>query len=263
MRPKSSFLRFADCCHLSTCFMADIDPDPGFKVHPGSGVCETINRRVSHCAKIPAQRFSGEKSLASLTLNTWQTSQGALWSTAYQKLLDGYQALTLVELKLVAEVGNQVPLASTDKACALLKWNSKKTMRAWGIFLPSQRCDCFTGSPGPCHALEEGHTSEALSTHRDVYCGLLCFWAAYQHFLQGAVQPGSAASELPGASAGSTSSFHPVTFLIVKSGWWNGPFCSVFMQPHAMTMKHGLGRDNENGLQYTMREAESYRCIRP
>ena len=179
--------------------------------------------------------------------------------------------LLLVELKLVAKVGNRIPLASTDKTCELLKWNSKKTMfplragassclHKGAILSQVPRGSVTLWKRAPRRW--QGHASDALSTHWHVYCGLLCFREAYQRFLQGAVQIGSAASELPKASAGSTSSFHPVTFLIGKSGCRTGPFCSVFMQPNATTTKHGHGNDNYNYLQFIQREAESHRCIR-
>lgn len=127
----------------------------------------------------------------------------------------------LVELKVVSKVGNQTPLSSTDKACELLKRNSEKTVlpQRWCIFLPAQRYNSFWGSPGQCCELGEDATmagSRMLSTHQNVYCGLVCCWAAYQSFLHTAVQMGAAASKHSEVSAISTSSFHPAMFLIEK-----------------------------------------------
>lgn len=64
MSPNSrflSFLRHTDCHILSTHFIADTDSDPRFKVHPDFGVYKAINRRISHCTKITAQRFLRKK----------------------------------------------------------------------------------------------------------------------------------------------------------------------------------------------------------
>lgn len=59
--------------------------------------------------------------------------------------------LLLVELKLVAKVGNPIPLASTDKACWAVKMKLKENRvppASWCVFLPSQRCNSVSGSPG-------------------------------------------------------------------------------------------------------------------
>lgn len=69
--------------------------------------------------------------------------------------------LLLVELKLVTKVGNQIPLASTDKACWAVKMKLKEnhvSPASWCIFLPSQRCNSASGSPGQSRALDEGTT---------------------------------------------------------------------------------------------------------
>lgn len=86
--------------------------------------------KKSGCTKILEERFlgGGKKSLGTLTLNPGHPSQGALWSLVCPTLWDVCLPTLLLsppllpaQLKLVAKVGNPAPLASTDKACELLK----------------------------------------------------------------------------------------------------------------------------------------------
>lgn len=187
MSPISSFLRFVrqptatSSAHGSSQALAQTP----FKVHPGFGLCETISRRMSHCRKILVQRFLGKnESCYSQTLDK-QAKPRSSMEYDMPKAIRWLSTLllspvsVLAELKLVAKVENQTPLVSTDKACELLKWNSKKTMfplRALCTFLPSQRWTLSQAPRGRGAFWKkvqqwQGHASDALSTHRDVYCG--------------------------------------------------------------------------------------------